>query len=385
LYNHAPKGYICPFCLLVQGVENEHNSIKQTDVVYQDDQVISFIGIRKWPNNVGHVLIIPCEHFENIYDLPIGISAEIQKVAKAIALAMKEVYSCDGVMLLQRNELAGEQRTWHYHLHVIPRYENDNWHLSQRQPFPANERAEYALRLKAKIEANLLSSNAEESKRMSHAPAQHWDRKFRTLHQSGSDLDWGNQWIAPFIEPLRQAGCRTILDLGCGTGNEVLNLSQAGFEMTGLDYSKVGIRRALSRAALQAAFVVADMTHPLPFCRASFDAVMSNVAAHMFSDRITRALFAEVRRVLCAQGLFLFHLNALEDRPFRAWRKPEVHEIEKNYILEQDGQTMHFFSEAYLLELLAGWQDVCLELVKLPGDARMGYPPKRVWRGIAHL
>jgi histidine triad (HIT) family protein len=68
---------------------------------------------------------------------------------------MKEVYSCDGVMLIQRNEPAAGQRAWHYHLHVITRYENDNWHLSQRQPFPADERAKYALHLSAKVYANL--------------------------------------------------------------------------------------------------------------------------------------------------------------------------------------------------------------------------------------
>ncbi|MBN1878214.1 MAG: methyltransferase domain-containing protein [Anaerolineae bacterium] len=382
MYNHAPKDYVCPFCLLVQSIENEHNAIKQTDLVYQNDRVTAFIALRKWPNNIGHVLIIPNEHFENIYDLPIGVSTEIQKTAQAIALTMKEVYSCDGIMILQRNEPAGDQRAWHYHLHVIPRYENDNWPFSQRLPFPADERAEYAQRLKAKIEAHLPSSNVEKMESIRYAPAQHWDRKFSTLHQAGKDLDWGNQWIEPFIKPLHQAGCRTVLDLGCGTGNEVSNLSKAGFEMTGLDYSKVGVCSALSKAGSKAAFVVADMSYPLPFHRASFDAVMSNVAAHMFSDRITRTLFAEVRRVLRPQGLFLFHLNALEDRPFRAWRKPEVCEIEKNYILEQDGQTMHFFSEAYLLELLTGWQDVNLELVKLPGDMKMDYLPKRVWRGM---
>ena len=157
MYNHAPKDYICPFCLLVQGIENEHNQIKRTDLVYQNDQVTSFIGIRKWPNNVGHVLIIPNEHFENLYDLPIEVSVEIQKTAKAIALAMKEVYACDGMTLLQRNEPAGEQRAWHYHLHVIPRYENDNWHLSQRQSFPADERANYALRLRAKLKSGFTN------------------------------------------------------------------------------------------------------------------------------------------------------------------------------------------------------------------------------------
>ena len=148
MYNHAPKGYICPFCLLVQGIENEHNSIRQTDIVFQNEHITSFIGLRKWPNNVGHVLTIPNEHFENIYALPPGITVEIHKAAKAIALAMKAAYSCDGVMLIQRNEPAAGQLAWHYHLHTIPRYEGDDWKHSERLPFPANERAEYASRFR---------------------------------------------------------------------------------------------------------------------------------------------------------------------------------------------------------------------------------------------
>jgi len=380
MYHHATNDYICPFCLLVKGIENEHNAVKQTDLVYQNEIVTAFIGLRSWPNNAGHVLTIPNEHYENIYDLPLSVSTEIQKTARAIAIAMKEIYVCDGVMLIQRNEPAGGQRAWHYHLHIIPRYENDRWDLNQRQPFPAAERAEYAQRLRVAVEKYLPSSDAEAIR---SALAQHWDEKFSKLHQAGKDINWGQQWLEPFIQPLRQAGCQTVLDLGCGTGNEVMNLSQAGFEMIGLDYSKIGVCSARAKAGVKATFVIADMCRPLPFRCGTFDAVMSNVAAHMFSDRITRALFAEIRRVLGPQGLFLFHLNALEDRPFRAWQKPEVCEIERNYILEQDGQTMHFFSEAYLLELLADWQDVNLELVRLPGDVKMGYSPKRVWRGIA--
>lgn len=382
MYNHAKEGYICPFCLLVQGIENEHNAIKQTDLVFQNDKVTAFIGLRSWPNNPGHVLIIPSEHYENIYDLPINISTEIQQTVRAISLAMKAAYLCDGVILIQRNEPAGGQRAWHYHLHVIPRYQNDNWDINQRQPYPPDVRAEYARKLKGNIEKYLQSSNTDE---MSYAPAKHWDDKFTKVHQAGKEFDWGKQWIDPFIKPLREAGCQSVLDLGCGTGNEVKNLSEAGFEMTGLDYSKVGVQSGLSKSGKKASFVVANMSQPLPFGSESFDAIMSNVAAHMFSDKITREIFAEVKRVLIPQGIFLFHLNALEDRPFRAWKKPEVREIERNYILEQDGQTMRFFSEAYLLELLEDWRDVELEFVRLPGDAKLGYSPKRVWRGIARL
>ena len=61
-------------------------------------------------------------------------------------------------------------------------------------------------------------------------------------------------------------------------------------------------------------------------------------------------------------GLFLFHLNALEDRPLRAkWRQP-VREIEAHYILEETGLTMHFFSKKYLLELLADWREAVAAL-----------------------
>jgi 2-polyprenyl-3-methyl-5-hydroxy-6-metoxy-1,4-benzoquinol methylase len=56
--------------------------------------------------------------------------------------------------------------------------------------------------------------------------------------------DYANQvrfWSGAFIKPLRRADCRTVLDLGCSTGNEVLGLTQEGFEVTDLDYSEAAI------------------------------------------------------------------------------------------------------------------------------------------------
>jgi hypothetical protein len=103
----------------------------------------------------------------------------------------------------------------------------------------------------------------------------------------------------------------------------------------------------------------------------------------MFDDARTRALFTEVRRIVQPQGLFLFHVNALEDRPLRAKRKPPVRELAPNYILEADGQTMHFFSAAYLRELLTGWGEVYLELIEIAARTT-GEPFKCVWRGVAH-
>src|SRR5574341_1034788 len=200
---------------------------------------------------------------------------------------------------------------------------------------------------------------------MPYAPATHWDQVFRTRREIGEDLDWGEQWTGVFAPILHAYQVQNVLDLGCGTGNDILRLAQHGYTVVGLDHSREAIHQAATKAASRAALLVADMAAPLPFADASFDAVMSNVAMHMFDDACTRALFAEVRRIVRRGGIFLFHVNALEDRPLRAKRKPPVREIAPNYILEADGQTMHFFSEAYLRELLTGWGTVQLEFVEI--------------------
>jgi SAM-dependent methyltransferase len=214
---------------------------------------------------------------------------------------------------------------------------------------------------------------------MQYAPATHWDQVFRTYRHRGEDLDWGEQWTGAFAPILRTHHVHNILDLGCGTGNDVLRLTQHGYTVVGLDHSREAIQQAATKAASRATFLVADMAAPLPLTDACFDAVMSNVAMHFFDDAQTRALFTEVRR----RGVFLFHVNALEDRPLRAKRKPPVREIVPNYILETDGKTMHFFSAAYLRELLTGWGEVHLELIEITARTT-GEPFKYVWRGVAH-
>jgi len=216
---------------------------------------------------------------------------------------------------------------------------------------------------------------------VAYAGAEFWDQFFRQRRESGDDLDWGGLWTGPFLVPLREAGVRTILELGCGTGNDAARLADAGYSVTAVDLSSEAVGRARARYGSVARFVIADMTQRLPFPGGSFDAVMSNVAMHMFPDAVTRAVFAEVGRVVRPGGLFLFHVNALEDRPLRARSLP-ARELEPDYVVEESGQTMHFFSEAYLRELLAGWPKLHLASVPIP-DRKTGELFKHVWRGMA--
>jgi len=151
MYNHAPENYACPFCSLIQGIKNEHVYSVQSDIVYHDETVTAFVSSHQWPNNHGNVIIVPNQHFENIYDLPISYAQNIHRLARHLAIAMKTVYACDGISTRQHNEPAGSQDVWHYHLHVTPRYKNDNYYGTQRELMLIPERAKHAEVLKKSL------------------------------------------------------------------------------------------------------------------------------------------------------------------------------------------------------------------------------------------
>ncbi len=144
MYNHAPADYTCLFCCLVQNIACDHNQLQKSDIVHQNEFVTAFIAARRFPNNQGHVLVIPNQHFENIYDLPMELGVEIYALVRTIALAMKATYRCDGILIQQHNEPAGGQNVFHYHVHVIPRYNDDKFDFKQKMSFPAQERVTFA-------------------------------------------------------------------------------------------------------------------------------------------------------------------------------------------------------------------------------------------------
>ena len=217
---------------------------------------------------------------------------------------------------------------------------------------------------------------------MTYAPPSFWDSFYQRLRQTESDLNPTGRWAASWIPLLDHYRCIRLLDLGCGTGGDCLVLARQGLDVTGSDYSHEAMARAQEKARdadLPVVFLQADMTQPLPFPDGQFDAVMSNVAFHSFPDLLLRSILKEIARVLRPGGLFLFHVNSLEDMQYRP--KERIREIEPGFYLESDGQTMHFFSEAYCRELLQGWQILDLTHVHFPPSRH--WTDKCVWRGVA--
>ena len=105
----------CIFCKLASG-EIPTNSI------YEDDMFRVILDAA--PASKGHALIIPKEHYANIYEIDTEAVGEAMKLAKKMAAHMTEKLKCDGFNLLQNNgEIAG-QTVFHFHLHLVPRYKD---------------------------------------------------------------------------------------------------------------------------------------------------------------------------------------------------------------------------------------------------------------------
>src|SRR5437867_311045 len=148
MYNHEPKEYSCPMCVLADGKEDEIN--KQEFVVYQDKHTLAYVSPKWWVDNPGHIMVIPKQHVENIYDITDQLLASVYQTAKKIAIALKQTYFCDGTSMRQHNEPAGNQDVWHFHVHVFPRYNNDKLYQNhdENRLVTDVERRVYAQKLK---------------------------------------------------------------------------------------------------------------------------------------------------------------------------------------------------------------------------------------------
>lgn len=106
----------CLFCKIIKG---EIPAYK----VYEDSETMAFLDIN--PNNPGHTLVVPRDHFENIYSIPDEALCRLMISVRKIALAIKNGLDVDGINIAMNNERAAGQIIDHAHIHIIPRTEGD--------------------------------------------------------------------------------------------------------------------------------------------------------------------------------------------------------------------------------------------------------------------
>jgi len=114
----------CIFCKIAAGKI-------PSATIYEDSHFRVFLDIN--PATKGHCLIVPKEHFENIYDLDADTAGKAFVLATLISRALKKVLGCDGLNVVQNNGPAAGQSVFHFHMHLIPRYRDDGLSLLVEQ------------------------------------------------------------------------------------------------------------------------------------------------------------------------------------------------------------------------------------------------------------
>ena len=113
----------CIFCKIAAGAA-------PAEIIYEDDHTLAFMDLNPWTR--GHALVIPRRHSRNLYDIEDEDLAWTAQSATRVALRARDALECDGVNLINSSERAAWQSVFHFHIHVIPRYEGDPLRLPGR-------------------------------------------------------------------------------------------------------------------------------------------------------------------------------------------------------------------------------------------------------------
>lgn len=137
----------CIFCKIIE---------KRPDpalTIFENEHVIGQISFQQKSGNHGHILVIPKQHVQNIYELPDELNAPLMSALRLLSRAVKKAFAADGIHIRQNNEPAAGQDVFHLHFHVIPRYQGDEFDTQKYERLPLEKRQELAKTLTAVLQS----------------------------------------------------------------------------------------------------------------------------------------------------------------------------------------------------------------------------------------
>jgi histidine triad (HIT) family protein len=106
----------CIFCDIA-------NKKEEAEILFENEEIISFLDIR--PVNFGHALVIPKNHYENFLSVPADKLDRLIEFTQYLSKYIKEILKADGFNIIVNNGAAAGQTIYHFHFHIIPRFEKD--------------------------------------------------------------------------------------------------------------------------------------------------------------------------------------------------------------------------------------------------------------------
>ena len=128
----------CIFCKIANGEI-------PSATIYEDEDFRVFLDLN--PATRGHALLVPKEHFANLFELDQEHAEKAILLAKKLGTRMQEKLGCDGLNLVQNNGEAAGQTVFHFHMHLIPRYKEDGAGIGWKQGTLTDEAKEEIVKL----------------------------------------------------------------------------------------------------------------------------------------------------------------------------------------------------------------------------------------------
>lgn len=125
----------CIFCNIVK-------QSSDAEIVFENENIIAFLDIA--PVNYGHTLVIPKKHFDNFLTVPNDVMQELINATQFLAGAVKRSVNADGFHIISNNGDSAGQSVYHFHFHIIPRFNSDFTLKPKVKSYSAGSMKEYA-------------------------------------------------------------------------------------------------------------------------------------------------------------------------------------------------------------------------------------------------
>ena len=171
-----------------------------------------------------------------------------------------------------------------------------------------------------------------------HDNRTYWNKVYEGIKEIKPVYDL---WLDKYKDILEKSRNTKIIDLGCGSGNNSIYLSERNYRGISCDYSKEALN-IVKKYIRNFEIVEMDLTKKFPFENESAEVIIADLSLHYFDDNTTKSILNEIKRVLKNNGCLIARVNTIKDINFNAGNGKA---IEKHFYLTKEGYKRFFDEE----------------------------------------
>ena len=164
---------------------------------------------------------------------------------------------------------------------------------------------------------------------------EYWNNVYTSIKNNEITYDL---WLDKYMDILEKSKDTSIIDLGCGSGNDSVYLNERNYKVISCDYSTEALN-IIKKNIKNSNIVEMDLTREFPFEDAMAEIIIADLSLHYFNDDTTKNILNEIKRVLKSGGYLIARINTIDDVNFNAGNGKE---IERHFYLTKDGYKRFF-------------------------------------------